>query len=393
MWRDPPISGSGFASLCAAARGTRRRAGVRPAGAPMVPAGNLTRENGMRIGNQARDVAQAVAPATSIVAAWAAALSRRAAGMVLALAVGAGLSGAPASAQPLPRDLQGARDHPLVGRYEGSVIAFHKPRDYDEMRLPKARIQSARDLNDANSVAVRGRALRQLYRGPLDRSSLEVVRNYEERLKAQGFETVFFCRMTECGGQDLWWAMTDQLKGSGLPPNWENQTYLLARLPRPQGDAYVAILSVEQGKEVRSLLDVVETRAMETGKVQVLDAAALRGAIDRDGKAVLYGIRFAFDKAEIEPESQGQIAEIAAFLKAQADVSVVVAGHTDARGGFDYNVDLSRRRAQAVAAATARLGIAPSRLTPFGAGMAAPVATNETEEGRALNRRVELVRR
>lgn len=73
---------------------------------------------------------------------------------------------------------------------------------------------------------------------------------------------------------------------------------------------------------------------------------------------------------------------------------MVVAGHTDAKGAFDYNVDLSRRRAGAVVAdLTARYGIAADRLVPFGAGMAAPIASNDDETGRAKNRRVELVKR
>jgi outer membrane protein OmpA-like peptidoglycan-associated protein len=298
-----------------------------------------------------------------------------------------------AVAQAPRGDVKGARDHALVGRYEGSTIAFSKLRDYDEMRFPKVRLRNSRILTDDNSVAAKGRSLRQRYRGPVDRSSLEVVRNFEQKLKAQGFETLFFCRTQECGGSDLWFAVTDQVRMHGLPPKWENQTYLLAELKRPQGSVYVSLLSVEQGSEVNTLVDVVETRAMETDKIKVLDAAALKGAIDRDGKATLYGIQFEFDKAEIKPESQGQIGEIAAYLKANASVAVVVTGHTDSKGGFDYNVDLSRRRAQAVVAALGRLGIAQNRLTAFGAGMAAPVASNDGEAGQALNRRVEIVKR
>lgn len=296
------------------------------------------------------------------------------------------------AAQTLPRDIAGARDHPSVGRYEGSVIAFYKLRDYDEMRFPSQRIRG-RVLSAENAIEVKGRAIRYLYRGPIGRSSLEVVRNYEQRLQAQGFETVFFCRTADCGGQDLWWSMTDQLKGTGLPPNWENQTYLAARLKRAEGDIIVAILSVEQGQEVRSMIDVVETKGMETDKIKVIDAAALKTSLDTHGRAALYGITFEFDKADIRSESKPQLDEIVAFLKANAQVSIVVAGHTDAKGAFDYNVDLSRRRAQSVVRALTSAGIAPARLTPFGAGMASPVASNDNDEGRALNRRVEIVKR
>lgn len=307
-------------------------------------------------------------------------------------ALGLALAAATAAAQPLPKDIPGAKDHPLVGRYEGSVIAFSKLRDYDELRLPIKRMQG-RALTEDNSIAAKGRATRFLYRGPIGRSSLEVVRNFEQRLQAQGFETLLFCRMSDCGGQDLWWAVTDQLKGTGLPPNWENQSYLAARLKRAEGDVIVGILSVEQGQEVRSLIDVVESKRMETDKVKVIDAAGLRSSLDAQGRAALYGISFEFDKADIRPESKPQLDEIVAFLKANPQVGIVVTGHTDANGGFDYNVDLSRRRAQAVVRALTASGIAAGRLTPFGAGMASPVASNDNDAGRALNRRVEIVKR
>lgn len=308
------------------------------------------------------------------------------------LLMGCALFSSEALAQNLPRDIAGSRDHPAVGRYEGSVIAFYKLRDFDEMRVPIQRIRG-RVLSAENALEVKGRATRYLYRGPIGRSSLEVVRNYEQRLQAQGFETLFLCRTAECGGQDLWWTVTDQLKGTGMPPNWENQTYLAARLKRAEGDIVVAILSVEQGQEVRSMIDVIELKGMETDKIKVIDAAALKTSLDTHGRAALYGITFEFDKADIRPESKPQLDEIVAFLKANAQVSIVVAGHTDAKGAFDYNVDLSRRRAQSVVRALTSAGIAAGRLTPFGAGMASPVASNDSDDGRALNRRVEIVKR
>lgn len=301
-----------------------------------------------------------------------------------------------ALAQPaMPaKDVAGSRDHPLAGRYEGSVITYNKVRDYDEMRLPTKKLQNSRVLNEGNSVEIKGRAVRQVYRGPAGRSSLEVVRNYEQRLQSQGFETVFFCRTGDCGGSDLWFAVTEAHKGSGLPPNWESQTYLISRKKDTNGaDTVVAVLSVEISGEVRSLVDVLESKGMESDKIKVLDAGALKLALDGQGRAALYGITFEFNKAEIRPESRPQIDQIISYLKANPQVGIVVTGHTDAKGAFDYNVDLSRRRAQAVVQALTGGGIAANRLVPFGAGMASPVATNDTEAGQALNRRVEIVKR
>lgn len=109
-------------------------------------------------------------------------------------------------------------------------------------------------------------------------------------------------------------------------------------------------------------------------------------------RIAIYGIYFDFDKAELKAESQPQIDQLATLLKDNPGLSVLVVGHTDGQGGFDYNLKLSQLRAQTVTdALIANHGIAASRVTPAGAGMVAPVATNRTEEGRSKNRRVEIV--
>ena len=99
------------------------------------------------------------------------------------------------------------------------------------------------------------------------------------------------------------------------------------------------------------------------------------------------------NKATIKPESRPQIEQIAAFLKTGTG-SFFVVGHTDNQGAHDYNLDLSRRRAAAVAEVLQKShGIPAGRLTGFGVGMVAPVASNSDEAGRSRNRRVEIVPR
>jgi len=94
----------------------------------------------------------------------------------------------------------------------------------------------------------------------------------------------------------------------------------------------------------------------------------------------------------IKPESKPTLDEIAKLLSGQPELSVFIVGHTDNQGAYDYNIDLSRKRAAAVAAALAKsCNIAPARMRTAGVGFLAPVGSNATEDGRALNRRVELV--
>lgn len=303
------------------------------------------------------------------------------------------------AAPALAKDAAGSRDHPLVGRYAGSEIAAYATADFDEQRLITAPIDLKTDgeaFTDGNSIRVEGRVFRIRYDAPKDRSSLEIMRNYEDSLKAKGFEITYSCADATC------------MKGNGSPYRMstfagdgainyrygDGVRYLLAKATRPTGDVHAAVYvgSSKTGPLVRVV--VVEEKPMQGDQIAFVDAGAMSKALASQGRVALYGIQFDFDKADIKPESRATLDEIAKFLKAEPSISVVVTGHTDAKGAFDYNVDLSRRRASAVVAdLTARYGIAAARLTPFGAGMASPIAGNDDEAGRAKNRRVELVKR
>jgi uncharacterized membrane protein YgcG len=111
------------------------------------------------------------------------------------------------------------------------------------------------------------------------------------------------------------------------------------------------------------------------------------------GKADVYSIYFTFNSDVLRPESEPTLKEIADVLKKHSDWKLGVDGHTDGIGSDDYNLDLSKRRAAAVRAAlVTRYGIAGARLTTAGYGKTQPKDTNATLEGRAKNRRVELVK-
>lgn len=110
------------------------------------------------------------------------------------------------------------------------------------------------------------------------------------------------------------------------------------------------------------------------------------------GKAILYGIRFDIGSAQLRPESEATLREGLAALKSQPGLRLTVEGHTDATGPEASNQDLSQRRARAVVAWLVERGIDPERLQARGRGESEPVASNDSAQGRALNRRVELER-
>ncbi len=122
-------------------------------------------------------------------------------------------------------------------------------------------------------------------------------------------------------------------------------------------------------------------------------AAAMNSSIASTGQVTIYGITFDFDKADIKPESKTQLDEIAKVLAANAALKLRVIGYTDNKGTADHNLKLSQQRADAIVSALVKnYGIAADRLSAIGAGSNAPVASNDTEEGRAKNRRVELLK-
>lgn len=119
---------------------------------------------------------------------------------------------------------------------------------------------------------------------------------------------------------------------------------------------------------------------------------AMEQALMTKERYELYGILFDTDKATIQAASAQLLDDIATAMRNYPDWQLRIVGHTDSIGDAEYNVKLSLERAATVKAALEQRGVATSRLTAAGLGAGHPVASNETSEGRALNRRVELIR-
>lgn len=302
----------------------------------------------------------------------------------------------------LPPDAPGSKDHPLVGRYEGSRLTAYEQQDFaSKAMLAKPMTAATRyKLGPENTVTREGRLTHLAYQAPFGRSSLEVFRNQVARLEASGFTSVFTCEEASCVDDpkqsrymSLSWSDTGEHKIGA------DRKIRYALMERRQGDALatVSIRTAEHGAPnvgPRSVVVVVEAKAMETDKIVFVDASAMQAALATGGRVALYGILFDTDRADIKPESKATLDEIAKFLRANPKLDLVVTGHTDSQGAFEHNVALSKRRAAAVVAAlVGQHSVAAARLTAFGAGMAAPVASNDDAAGRGKNRRVELVKR
>ena len=136
-----------------------------------------------------------------------------------------------------------------------------------------------------------------------------------------------------------------------------------------------------QGQEVVTLVEVEEEPMVPS--IDPAPAETLRVELD---------VKFDFDRQVVKPESYADIRDVAEFMKQFPQTTTVVEGHTDAVGTEAYNQSLSERRAMAVREVlVSEFGIQPGRVDAIGFGEARPVADNDSEEGRAINRRVEAV--
>ena len=317
----------------------------------------------------------------------------------------------------------------LLPRYAGSFILAQTRKDFDELILPLGKTIGSSYQTDPDKKlryekveTVEGRLTRTVYVVPEGRSTLEVVRNYTNELEGKGAKTLFQCSKAECG-EDFHklHGVPRALKPEGTAYNRArrdltgnvleyvdpsaDQRLWVGKWERGGGaDVYVSIYAATQTGgsmgnvsaalkgRVLVMLDVLETKAMQQN-LAFVSAEQIGGALGKDGRVALYGILFDFDKADIKPESDKQLVEMANLLKATPGLKVFIVGHTDNKGTFTYNTDLSQRRAEAVAKALAsRYGIAADRLVAKGVGPLSPLAPNDDEDGQSKNRRVELVR-
>jgi OmpA-OmpF porin, OOP family len=282
------------------------------------------------------------------------------------------------------QDAAGSKDHPLISRYPASTINEYRQKAFDEYELP---LSSVVEGKYEKTQHVEGKVTAIYYTTPEGRSALEIYRNYASALKNGGFQTLFACDKTCGDGPPSGAFPLDDAFG-----NFSVARYLAAKLSRDAGDVYVALWVYDSSFDIKTFLAVVEVKPMESGLVTV-NAASLASDITRTGHASVYGIYFDTGKADVKPESDATLKEIAKLLQQDPKLKLYVVGHTDNVGTLASNMDLSKRRGDAVVAAlSTKYSVAAARLSAEGDGPTAPVASNDSEDGRAKNRRVELVK-
>ena len=254
------------------------------------------------------------------------------------------------------QDAKGCKDHPLFTRMPNTYLNDCKYTEFDAREWPDP------DTQGKTNVKVEGKYWFVQYysqKGFEDkRSDLQVSRNYSNAMKKIGgsvyeaYDTKTYMKLLK-GGKEIW--------------------------------AYVASY---RGENIR--IEIIEKEAMK--QEITADAKFMAEGLSSTGHVAIYGIYFDFNKSDLKPESESALKEIAKLLIGNPNLKVFIVGHTDNVGGIDYNMNLSEARAGAVVQAlTKKYKVKPQQMKAYGVGQLAPVAPNKTEEGRAKNRRVELV--
>jgi OmpA-OmpF porin, OOP family len=229
-----------------------------------------------------------------------------------------------------------------------------------------------RFFNGKNCTTVEGRKYFRAYtlKEDAERSSeLQIARNYSNSIKNMGGSIVFdgICSGADCaencGGR-----------------------MMVGRVVKDGNELWLEVVPFNDGNDY--YLTVVGKEAMK----QDVTAGAMFETLNREGHIALY-INFDTGKSTVKPESKTVINQIVEMMKSNPGLTIGVEGHTDNVGDPKSNKTLSEARANAVVAEIVAQGIDVGRLSPSGYGQDKPIADNKTEEGRAKNRRVELVKK
>ncbi len=259
------------------------------------------------------------------------------------------------------QDKKGSQDHPLLTRMPNFHITDYKDIEFDSFKFIVEQNKKAVPTNvEGHKYYIRY----DLDRGAAKPGNLKIVRNIENALKNIGGKV-----LVDVAGQ---WGM------------FRSSTIMVQKGGK---ETWISVKATDATYE----LTIVEKEAMK--QEVTADAAAMGNDINATGHVSIYGIYFDTGKSDIKPESDAAISEIAKLLKDNGSLKLYVVGHTDNVGSLDSNMKLSNDRANAVVKVlTGKHGIAAARLKPYGVASLSPIASNDTEDGKAKNRRVELVK-
>lgn len=322
------------------------------------------------------------------------------------------------------KDVKESQDHPLMGRFTGSWLVGYQQIGFDATTVPsRFGLEGMNEL--INPITVEGQITRLLYLAPPGKRPYEVQKNYVTALKAAGYKETLVCagedkcESTSYGLKDGMQEMKILDFGKAVDANpalkdilyrvdnggnifgehGKLQQMSVGTISAAGKTAHIVVSSDKHysGDITVTYIQIVQPDDMPLGQVSVnlnglQSKDKIAAEISAQGKIAIYGVFFDTGKSDIKPESKAQLAEMGRYLQENRDKKVFIVGHTDNQGNFTANMKLSLDRAKAVTAYLSKeFAIAGDRMLAQGIANLAPVGSNQHDDGRAKNRRVELV--
>lgn len=258
-------------------------------------------------------------------------------------------------------DVKNSKDYPILDRLPEYSIVNYGEKEFDSHEYYYDRKKHSHEGRKYIIDYKHNRWNEKDYQFP---SRLQILRNYSNAVKKAGGQVLFERHNSEHGYYSF--TTSDQIV------------------------IWIQVKVASTGKSYK--LVIIEEEAMRQDVV--IDAELIKNAIDLKGKIAIYGILFDAGKSAIKEESKPALDQIAEYLNKNLAINCWVVGHTDSDGSFQINSQLSLDRAKAIKDALhTKYNIAENRLFAEGVGPLAPISANSTDEGKRLNRRVELVKK
>ena len=299
-------------------------------------------------------------------------------------------------------DIDGSKDYPTISRFEEAIIEFYKETKWGSYKLP---VSDKGTIDWSNPMALAGKVTRIQYTVSKDNNSEFVLHNYKAGFTKSGYEILIAIANEELGVSDRPHTWNDKYYVSGGYydglnngkfgiginfPTWkENHSFIVARGHENGKDIYAIIYIVVDENYTLITQDVIEVEVVETGLVSVDNISK---DITMNGHIAIYGIYFETGQSVIKAESAKALKTIADYVNVNNNKKFYIVGHTDNTGEFSANMILSENRAKSVITElTTKYNVKAEQLEAYGVSSLAPVASNMSDEGKAKNRRVEIV--
>lgn len=281
----------------------------------------------------------------------------------------------------------------IISLYQGSKLVYDDDIGFETHYY----------LTSPNShEAIDGNIRRQFCKAPEDVSAYEIIKNYEKAIQSKGGTIIHLSRSAkiykdEETGKTIRFMRDFFAKGrldhstsySYLQlPNYA-QDYVVGKISTAENDIYISVAAAQIEKKVYYTVVTLLAKPMDMNNVTL---NVLNEGIAQNGRVAIYDIYFDTGKSEVKNESTIALKIISDYLKNNSDQKFLIVGHTDNTGNFDANIKLSSDRAEAVKQKLiADYNIPDEQLKTYGVGSTSPQMSNATEDGKARNRRVELV--